>query len=228
MPVYNFTFPAAFAGKAYTVTDLAGSSVNTGSLPSTLGTDDRVTLSVTLDAGDYIATAGDPAYSERCVSGEEIDLAASIAAAGGVTTTGSNYYFEIDNGLTLATGNHVITWDTVYGSEDGYADYSGDMQQLALGKGIYVFDWLIEVSAPSTSRFLGSQMGVGGMSVSSGLVYVSPDAPTNYIANNGVVVIKSDSLPASLTIGHRVTDSADASPEDLNVTFGALSAYKIA
>lgn len=83
MPSYTFTFPAAAAGKAVTVRDAAGSTVDTGTVGAASGVQGSASYSVTLAAGTYVAEAADAKtyFSSRATG--VVDLQAAVAALQG-------------------------------------------------------------------------------------------------------------------------------------------------
>lgn len=80
MATYVFKFPAAAAGKAVTVRNAAGSTVDTGTVGAASGVQGQATYSVDLAAGTYVAEAADAAifFSSRATG--VVDVEAAVAA----------------------------------------------------------------------------------------------------------------------------------------------------
>lgn len=80
MPAYTFTFPAAAARLAYTITNAAGTTVGTGTLGSPTDTQGPIVVTTTLPAGDYVATASDAAVFASFRAPGVLDIEASVVA----------------------------------------------------------------------------------------------------------------------------------------------------
>lgn len=75
MATYVFSFPAAAAGKAVTVRDSAGSTVDTGTVGVASGVQGKATYTASLDAGDYVAEAANAGihFSSRAVGVRDVE-----------------------------------------------------------------------------------------------------------------------------------------------------------
>lgn len=78
MATYVFKFPAAAAGKAVTVRNTAGATVDTGTVGAASGVQGSATYSVALAAGTYVAEAADAGifFSSRATG--VVDLEAAV------------------------------------------------------------------------------------------------------------------------------------------------------
>jgi hypothetical protein len=77
MATYVFKFPAAAAGKAVTVRNAAGATVDTGTVGAASGVQGSATYSVALASGTYVAEAADAAifFSSRATGVVDIEAA---------------------------------------------------------------------------------------------------------------------------------------------------------
>ena len=80
MATYIFKFPAAAAGKAVTVRDSAGSTVDTGTVGAASGVQGSATYSVSLAAGTYAAEATDAGIYFSSRANGVVDIEATVAA----------------------------------------------------------------------------------------------------------------------------------------------------
>lgn len=80
MATYIFKFPAAAAGKAVTVRNSAGDSVDTGTVGAASGVQGQATYSADLPAGTYVAEAADAGthFSSRATG--VVDVTAVVSA----------------------------------------------------------------------------------------------------------------------------------------------------
>lgn len=115
MATYHFSFPPSAAGDAVTVRNAAGEVMATGTAGPADGVQGAVAFSAALPAGDYVATAADPARQCSATSPGVFDCCGEVLR---LVTLSYGYAPAIDVddagvatlGASGAPGEYTIQW----------------------------------------------------------------------------------------------------------------------